>query len=684
MKRYSILCIACTAIILVCLSGCSEEYAATSLRLSLSSLLESRGSKTLVPDGESLVIHSYSLEGSGPNGNTFSITTLSPQVLIEGLVFGTWEIQAVGRNEQGTDLVTGSVTHHLTTTSTQAELFLDTLVGSGTLDVTFSWGDPNFPSITLDVYVQPQGESETKITSGIVMNGSTATARYETVKASGSYALRYELFSNGIKIAGGTEAVRIIENSTTIGTISISIDSESSTTQGLAIVNTTATPIEGTISGIETTILPNTPVTAVFNHIKGGGTTDIAVQWFLDGSLIGTGLSVTFSTFTGQHRLDAFASSDKAGSMGSATLPFSASVTGNNGVPVMLDTVRNGELDRLGQSFALQDVSDCIFLRDGRILVASAHTLQLYEVVRDSLKIVKTFSGGAAGTNPGSALYHTYGVTDLAVDLFEDIVVTTSSTDHTLVAYAYDSEQADLTMIDWRQSDDSGDEWWNSMGNPELDPINNYLYFIDHVDNVIFYYSYSDTALSCIGISNLDSASATVGLASPQELIVSPTGECSAFVCPAINTFHVLSNALLSIPPNPQSTVQFSASNESGNIHSIKIFSNDLYLLRDDGIVHYHKGSDLNHWTQTTTIGDPLNGVTDMAFSTDMSSAWIISSSNQPGISLLTIISGVPNHDSFVSTSDFSGRKIAISPSEDFLFVTGSDDDVMLMRIADH
>ena len=98
----------------------------------------------------------------------------------------------------------------------------------------------------------------------------TATARYEAVKASGSYGLRYELFSNAVKIAGGTEALRIIDGATTSGTIVLTVDKESSTSQGLRIVDDTAVPIEGTITGVDATILPNSPVTATFYDLRAG------------------------------------------------------------------------------------------------------------------------------------------------------------------------------------------------------------------------------------------------------------------------------------------------------------------------------------------------------------------------------------------------------------------------------
>ena len=95
-------------------TGCDNGVGTASLSLRLTSQYGRADARTIVPTGESLTIHSYSIEGSGPNGKTFSITTQSAQVLIEGLVYGTWAIQATGLNEQGTELATGSTSHQLT------------------------------------------------------------------------------------------------------------------------------------------------------------------------------------------------------------------------------------------------------------------------------------------------------------------------------------------------------------------------------------------------------------------------------------------------------------------------------------------------------------------------------------------------------------------------------------------
>jgi hypothetical protein len=686
MKRKPIIFLLCMSCALWLGTGCDNGVGTASLSLRLTSQYGRADARTIVPTGESLTIHSYSIEGSGPNGKTFSITTQSAQVLIEGLVYGTWAIQATGLNEQGTELATGSTSHQLTTTSTQAELELDTLVGTGMLDISFSWEEPSFPSIVLDVYITPQGGQESKVSSGLSIDTTTATARYEAVKASGSYGLRYELFSNAVKIAGGTEALRIIDGATTSGTIVLTVDKESSTSQGLRIVDDTAVPIEGTITGVDATILPNTPVTATFNHLRGGGTTDITIEWYLDGGLVGTGSSTTFSTFTGPHRLDAFATSARLGSFGSATIPFRASVNATEGVPVVLDMVAHGQTDSAENTFNLSNASDCIFLRDGRLLVASANTLQLMEIVQDELRVVNTFCEGGALTDPATTDQYTYGVTDLAVDLFDDIVATVSPSTKTLMLYEYDSEQADLVKIDYRQSDNTTDEWWDSMGNPVIDPVNDFLYFLDGQGGWLFYYGYDSTGLECLGISELQSAVQGLTLSDPGRLSISATGERLGIVCPANGSFHLFYNHLTNIPPNPLSSVQTSiacASGATAGLQGIRLFASDLYTFESSGISHYHRSTGTNLWTPTTTITDGLGPVVDMVVDTSRTKGWVLSTTAITGIALLEFINGVPSCGDAVATGQFIGKRLALAPEEDFLAAVGTDSNLMLLRVSD-
>ncbi|MDD4763234.1 MAG: hypothetical protein PHR58_05200, partial [Sphaerochaetaceae bacterium] len=580
--------------------------------------------------------------------------------------------------------VTGSVSHHLTTTSTQVDLDLDTLVGNGMIDITFNWGDSTFTGIVLDVYITDQGGVETKVTSGLTIDTPAAIASFEAVKPAGSYELRYELFSNAIKIGGGTEALRIIKDATTSGIIQISMDKQSPSSQGLNINSLITTPVEGTISGLDNSILPNTPVTATFNHLKGGGTTDIDVRWYLDGKLIGSGKTVEFSTYTGIHRLDAVAKTALAGSMGSVSLPFSVSVDGNRGIPVILETIRQGDYDDRSNQFALNQASDCIFLRDGKILVASNNALQLCEVVRDKLQVVSTFTDSGATSNPEIESYPVYGVKWLAADLFDDIVVTVSPAKKTIVIYRYDASSNNLIKLDYRVSNSETDEFWESMSNPVVDPIYNYIYFLDPYESWIVYYSYDLTGMTYIGATFLDYSEE---FDSPNQFSISSDDQRTVFVTPMTNSFHIMKNTIGSLYDNPEPCLEFATSIPDGSTASLqgaKIMFQHLYTFEAGGIGHYLKDNSELIWNRATTVDTPIHDVKDMVIDDAFEKGWLISGgSTDCGVSLMNFISGVPQHVSFVPTGNFSAIKIALSPNNSQLCLLGNNSNLMLLRVAD-
>ena len=685
MKTQRIFLFLCLLAVIFSTAGCKDEYATTTMRLQLSSEL-GRTVKTILPQNQSLDIYSYYIEGSGPNGKTFSVTTLSPQVMIEGLVLGTWTITATGQNAQGTDLVRGSATHQLTTTATRVDLFMDALPGTGNINITFSWAEPDFPNVGLNLYLTPQNGNAQAITSGITIDAATGTAVFTTSRPAGSYELRYELFSNNIKIAGGTEALRVIKDGSTTGTIDISLDKEVSVAPGLSITTLLTTPVEGTIQGIGASILPKTMVTATFNQVGGGGTTDVAVQWFLDGNAIASGKNAMFSTYTGNHRLDAVVRTDNPGSVGSVSWPFQASVLSNNGIPVVLSTVQDGDTDCAAKSYKLNHVSDAMFLRDGKLLVASQNSLQLCKIVHDELVVVRNFTDGGATSNPATEPYPVYGVTNIAIDILDDIVCTTAADSGILVFYHYDSETDNLEKIDYRVSDENTEQWWHRMSNPVIDNVNNLLYFFDSSEAYILYYAFTDTEATFIGASPIESLASTVPVTIPTQLAISGNNEYLGLVCPQNGSFHLMYNTLTGYYIDPGPTIiydQFVAGGSAAAFTGMTFNARDFYTFESTGLSHYITYDNATTWEVDQTVEEPLNGVTAMVLDNTHARGWVVSAGANPGVSLLSFIGGVPTHEGFISTGTLSGKDITISPMEDLLCVVGNDNNLMLLRISD-
>jgi len=688
MNIHKLLAVCCLIAALVAMTGCEEQPRTTSLRLALSSTIEDT-TRTITPNQQSLEIHSYYISGVGPNGKTFSVTTLSPQVIIEGLVLGTWTITAKGQNLQGTDLVVGTTEHQLTTTATRADILMGTLVGDGNIKVTFLWEEVDFPDIELDLYLTPQGGTESQITTGIVVIEATARAVFETSRPAGSYELRYELYSQGVKVDGGTEALRVINNGLTEGTIDISLDKLVSVAPGISITTELTTPVEGQISGIGSTILPNTIASVEFAQTGGGGSTDIAVRWFLDGELFATGPSTTFSTFTGSHRLDVIANTSKPGSIGSVSWPFQATVQNNAGVPIAIMSLQNGDLDAASQPFNLNEITDAAFLRDGKLLIASQNSLQLCKIVQDKLVVVKNFTDAGATASVATEPYPVYGVTDIAVDLLDDMVCTTASTTGTMVVYAYDSATENLVKKGYMSSDPTpyAEQQWTIMSNPVLDTGRNLVYFFDAggVDRYLFYYEYGNSGFDYIGSASID-AVASPANTDPMRLAISGDFRRLGMVSPANGSFHLMSNQFNGYDNDPGSTIMIDRADPAGAsaLLSGMVFSQtDFYTFKAAGLTRYTSPDNGGSYVLESSLGAPLNSVSAMVFNTTNTKAWVVSAGVNPGISLLTLTSGVPAHQGFTPSGTFKGKRIAISPLGDLLCVVGDSSNLTLYRVSD-
>jgi hypothetical protein len=682
MKLYRFLLILCLIVASFAMTGCEETSTTTSLRLDLSSGSRET-SRTILPEGQSLEIYSYCITGEGPNENSFSVTTLSPQVIIEGLVLGTWQITATGQNQQGTDLVKGTTVHLLTTTSTRADLLMNSLEGTGNIRVTFLWGEPDLPDVLLDVYLKPQGETELKIQSGLVVTPSIAQGILEISRPAGSYELRYELFSEGIKVDGGTEALRVIKNGSTVGTINLSLDKLVSAAPGLSITTNMSTPVDGQINGIGTTILPNTNVTASYEKLGGGGTTDIAIKWFLDGSPIGTGPTVTFSTFTGSHRLDAIASTIKTGSIGSVSKSFQASVSNNLGIPIAIASITANSLDQNQQAYKLNQVSDAAFLRDGNLLIVSNNTLQLCKVVQDQLVVVKNFTDGGGAIE--SELFPVNGVTNIVVDLLDNYVFTTAADSGRLVVYKYSTITQDLTKVGYKVTDPntSAIEHWNSMSNPVLDTDRDLVYFFD--PEWMFYYAYSDTGLTYVGSSIIESMNYLIPCINPTRLSISSDNRKLGLTCPSNNSFHLMTNTINGYDNNPRSTISFSGqlSNPSSALNALAFNQSYFHTLEGAGLTLFSSTDNGASYTQGVHFGDTLGNICSLVPNNLQDKGWAVSTGINPGVSLLSFTNGTPALVGFTQSPGFSGKLATVSMAGNLLCVVGSNSDLILYRISD-
>lgn len=453
--------------LLLGLGGCKEESARTSLNLNLQE--KSDTARSLLPKDTPLEVSRYVVEGSGPQDTTFSITSTTANVEIEGLLIGGWELRAVGQNSQGVDLVEGKATCTLSREPTNATIELNSLRGTGKMSVTLTWDRERISNPRLDLWIT-NAEGTKSAVQPTTNNSANGSVTYSADYPAGSYVIQAQLFSGTVPVAGCVEVVRVVGNITTEGSIPLSLDKYAAIPTSLTLVNKAGVPIECSIQGLHTT-LPALQVAnpqLVVPNVE--AVEDLEVTWYLDGTEIATGFDCSFTPSSGSHRLDVIANGALLASSGSASFTFQAAVTGTSGVPVLVS-----EVSDTTNGLYVSGNTQVAFLPDGKVLLASSEhqTLQICRLVRDTLEVVRSYGP--------TSNFNTVGVTDLLVDKITNRVAIADSYNPSLALYQYDSANSSLTKLFVRdevicERGETKEKTYTALDHLALDASTGYLY----------------------------------------------------------------------------------------------------------------------------------------------------------------------------------------------------------------
>lgn len=292
--------------------------------------------KDVLPKGQSLEIATYDVTGTGPDGESLSLSDVadneSHSVDLGRLAIGGWEFSAQGKNAEGTVLATGSTTCYLAPSSKTCTLVLDQFPGSGSLSVSLSWSKAQVDQSHASVKATLTGQDGTVHTLSQSLSEGGALLTAEDLP-SGSYILSAELLSDGSHVSGATSAVRIVSGGKSEGSVALVVGDRSNTFT-LKVENNTSLPIQGSV-----TCTPETPtsdtesVTLTFTPTNldklGLKASELTYAWYHEGVRIedATSSSLTLTDKKlGIHRYDVVVSSSKKGSIGSATVQVSIPV----------------------------------------------------------------------------------------------------------------------------------------------------------------------------------------------------------------------------------------------------------------------------------------------------------------------------------------------------------------------
>lgn len=416
------------------LPSCEEGQSHATLRVNL------RKDRSIVPADYPLEIESYRITGDGPGAETFNVETSKETISLEGLVIGEWSITAEGLNENDDVLVTGSTVHRLSATNGSCTIELSELVGTGSLEVTFTWDPERIsgePSIELELTPQ-YGTKETRELELTTMDKESGEATYTgSDYPAGSYVLASRLYDGSVQVSGFVEAVRIAGDQISKGTVEFDLDRYPTEPGTLEVVNNTGVPVSCVIEGLEDTVDADIPITVTLSS-ETDDVSSYSIIWYLDGNQIGEGAEAEFTPTVGTHRIDVVASTSRLGTSGSASINFEALSITDPGVPA------RGSIVKDSAEMPLSGTTIVNFLPDSKVMIASIaeEKIHIASNIRGSLDHVRSYSFAELGIDGDLVDFETIPVSESLSK-----VILTERNPFRVAVYNYNTQTSALSIF---------------------------------------------------------------------------------------------------------------------------------------------------------------------------------------------------------------------------------------------
>jgi len=310
-----------------------EELVEATVEIACSQFTE--GEKSVSPSATELTIASYHVMASGPAvSQPLDITATTSPVSLGKIAIGTWVINVEAKNSVGNILATGTKTQLFSPKTTSASLSLETLPGTGRINLDFTWPTDQVSSDAyLTFSLSNQNGDSVAIEAAEMSRGSNGKASLNKALPAGSYVLSVQLYSDTVAVAGSTIAIRIIENTTSKASVAMVIG-DMSNQFSLTVTNNTSLPVQGDITCSPANPTVSTPFTLTFaptNLAQAGlAEANLTYKWYCEGVVIAGATTKTLTVskpLPGGHRYDLIISSNKLGSVGSVSMLVSVPVS---------------------------------------------------------------------------------------------------------------------------------------------------------------------------------------------------------------------------------------------------------------------------------------------------------------------------------------------------------------------
>lgn len=355
--------------LLMVLSSCSEEVSGTG---TMTIMLYQNKDKTIAPDQSIETITKYIVRGTGPGGKTFTRNSTSSTVVMDGLPLGHWELGASAYSSRSKELASGTASVDLDSEQGSFSLGLDRIRGSGSVQIRIDW-DSSLTDVSLVISMYDSSTQKVCGTELTPQGGSGYTTWTSPQVPDGNYSISISLYSGQDLVCGTGEAVKIVADERTTGTLYLTSDSNWD-------AGKTTFRLEGlaeTMASAQThsvTLIPQSNISSLSDYV---------VAWYLDSVLLDeTGTTVSFTPNTGTHVLSAVVSRISDGSIQSVSGKFTSKPQGVSGLATMGFAIR---ADTLGDFVTAVD-DNCyvsISSKTGimKLFRISANTIQVLDTV---------------------------------------------------------------------------------------------------------------------------------------------------------------------------------------------------------------------------------------------------------------------------------------------------------------